>query len=108
MQSEVTAQVRHSLLRLPAGTMLGMEILASILAIIFAALGVWLAVRIINRRERWAKRLAFWLVAAYPISFLAWGFAQHYGLPTGSSVWLVKTLYRPLIYVGERIEAAIR
>ncbi|MGE5326611.1 MAG: hypothetical protein ACM3NO_06200 [Deltaproteobacteria bacterium] len=85
-----------------------MEILASILAIIFAALGVWPTVRIINRRERWAKRPAFWLIAAYPISFFAWGLAQHYGLPTGSSVRFVKTLYRPLIYVGEKIEAAIR
>ncbi len=84
-----------------------MEIFASILAIIFAALGVWLTVRIVNRRERWAKRLAFWLIAAYPISFLLWGFAQHYGLPTGSTVQLIKTLYRPLIYVGERIESAI-
>ena len=87
--------------------MSGMEILAAILAVAYAAIGVWLAIRIVNRRERWAKRLAFWLIAAYPISFLVWGFAQHYGLRIGSTARLVEILYRPLIWVGQTIEAAI-
>ncbi len=42
-----------------------------VLAVVFAAFCVWLTVRIINRRERWAKRtaLALALAATYPLSF---------------------------------------
>jgi len=32
----------------------------AIIGIAFAAFCVWLAVRIVNRRERWAKRIARW------------------------------------------------
>jgi len=32
----------------------------AIIGIAFAAFCVWLAVRIVNRRERWAKRIAWW------------------------------------------------
>jgi hypothetical protein len=46
-------------------------ILLPALAVAFAAFCVWLAVRIVNRRERWAKRIA-WGVAGllllYPLS----------------------------------------
>jgi hypothetical protein len=46
-------------------------ILLLILAVAFAAFCVWLTVRIVNRRERWAKRLAVTLVITfiiYPLS----------------------------------------
>ncbi len=36
----------------------------------FAAFCVWLTVRIINRRERWAKRLAIALVAGIPLIYV--------------------------------------
>jgi hypothetical protein len=42
------------------------------LGLAFAALAVWLTVRIINRRERWAKRTAVALTVVllgYPLSF---------------------------------------
>ncbi len=41
------------------------------MAVVFAAFCVWLTVRIVNRRERWAKRLAWGLIAIsaiYPLS----------------------------------------
>ncbi len=41
-------------------------------AVAFAAFCVWLAVRIVDRRERWAKRTAIalilWMLVAYPLS----------------------------------------
>src|SRR5665213_6235 len=46
--------------RLKAGYDPTMTILLSALAVAFAAFCVWLMVRIINRRERWAK----WTLAA--------------------------------------------
>src|SRR5262245_35298477 len=54
-----------------------MLVLLPILAIALAAACIWLAVRIVNRREKWAKKVAFCLAAvlavglavAYPLSF---------------------------------------
>src|SRR5262245_60193158 len=54
-----------------------MIVLISITAVVLAAGCIWLAVRIVNRRELWAKRLAFCLAAVviiglvvgYPLSF---------------------------------------
>jgi hypothetical protein len=49
-----------------------MTALLSTLAVAFAAFCVWLTVRIVNRRERWAKRTAVSLVVVlvgYPLSF---------------------------------------
>lgn len=43
-----------------------------VVSVAFAAFAVWLAVRIVNRRERWAKRTAIFLpavLALYPLSF---------------------------------------
>jgi RsiW-degrading membrane proteinase PrsW (M82 family) len=48
-----------------------MEILLAAVGIACAAFCVWLVVRIANRRERWAKRMAVALVvllAGYPLS----------------------------------------
>ncbi len=42
----------------------------SILAVAFAALCVWLMVRLVNRRERWAKRTLAALVAM-PVLYVA-------------------------------------
>ena len=45
------------------------EAIFAALCVAFAAFAVWLTVRIINRRERWAKRAAVGLVvlAMYPL-----------------------------------------
>jgi hypothetical protein len=47
-----------------------MSIVLPALAVAFAAFCVWLGVRIVNRKERWAKwTLAAALVLVYPLSF---------------------------------------
>jgi hypothetical protein len=48
-----------------------MAVLLPVLYVGFAAFCIWLAVRIVNRRERWAKRTALGLgvLLAYPLSF---------------------------------------
>jgi len=49
-----------------------MAIALAVSGFAFAAFCIWLGVRIVNRRERWAKRLAVGLVLlliAYPLSF---------------------------------------
>jgi len=73
-------------------------VLAMVVA--FAAFCVWLAVRIFNRRERWAK----WTLAAvlslpglYVVSFgpVCW-LSDRATLPYG----LVDSFYRPLVVLG--------
>ncbi|MBI3864447.1 MAG: hypothetical protein HY290_21405 [Planctomycetia bacterium] len=48
-----------------------MSILVPVLAVAFVAFCVWLAVRIVNRSERWAKRLAVALVVSSPLLYVA-------------------------------------
>jgi len=55
-----------------------MSILLPILAVSFAAFCVWLTVRILNRRERWAK----WTLAALIV------LPTLYVLSTGPALWL--------------------
>ena len=43
----------------------------AVLAVAFGALCVWLMVRIVNRRERWAIDLALWLVFALALAAIA-------------------------------------
>ncbi len=78
-----------------------MSILLPILAITFAAFCVWLTVRIVNRRERWAK----WTVAG------TIGLPVLYVLSFGPVCWItstshprtmwVETLYRPITMMFE-------
>jgi hypothetical protein len=52
-----------------------MAIAIAISAVAIAAFCVWLAVRIFNRRERWAKwslAVAIWLPLLYVLSFGPW------------------------------------
>ena len=73
-----------------------MEFLLAAIGIAYAAFCVWLAVRIVNKRERWAK----WALA------VAIGMPVPYVLGIGPVVWLVEhrllsetaaeTIYWPL------------
>ncbi|MBI3866707.1 MAG: hypothetical protein HY290_32905, partial [Planctomycetia bacterium] len=76
-----------------------MTILLPALAVIFAAVNVWLIVRIINRKERWAK----WTIAAtlclpalYVLSFgPACGLVERGTLNISN----VAPVYRPILVV---------
>jgi hypothetical protein len=46
-----------------------MAVVLSIFGVAYAALCVWLLVRVINRRERWAKRMAA-VIAALPLLYV--------------------------------------
>jgi hypothetical protein len=55
-----------------AGMIPGMGIAFAVFGVAFAAFCLWLTVRIINRRERWAKRtlaVTFMLPVLYVVSF---------------------------------------
>jgi hypothetical protein len=47
-----------------------MTIALAILGFAFAAFCVWLAVRIVNRREQWGKRTAFGVAVGIPLSYV--------------------------------------
>jgi len=63
-----------------------MSIILPVLAFAFAAFCVWLAVRIVNRRERWAKRLGWGLLIAATPS---------YTFLLGPLLWLHRHDYLP-------------
>lgn len=74
-----------------------MTIILPALAVAFAAVCVWLAVRIVNRGERWAKwtASALILMLAYPLSFgPACAMVERSWLP----MFVVAWLYDPLIF----------
>ena len=52
-----------------AGMIAGMAIALAVSGIAFAALCVWLTVRIVNRREKWAAVLLVVVLAIYPLGF---------------------------------------
>src|SRR5262245_37647673 len=68
-----------------------------IVGVAFASFCLWLAVRIINRREKWAKRTAVGLALAmiYPLSVgpVCW-ITSHMNIGT-RAVWVI---YRPLTW----------
>ncbi len=70
---------------------------APALAIAFAAFCVWLGVRIVNRRERWAKRTAAVVALAlvYPISFGPAGWITGH---LGHGADIVSCVYRPMTW----------
>jgi hypothetical protein len=90
-----------------------MTIILPALAVAFAAFCVWLAVRIFNRRERWAKRTTVAVVAALPILYLAsfgpacWWMAKTVpefpgGPRVGSNAAYVPKAYWPVGWAVER------
>jgi len=77
-----------------------MTIALPALAVAFAAFCVWLAVRIFNRRERWAKWTAIGLIVAlaYPASFgpACWWFSDLSAGPGGFPVSRSPGIYWPI------------
>jgi len=73
----------------------------SIFGIAFAAFCVWLTVRIINRRERWAKWTAVGLIVAlaYPLSF---GPACWISERTKSGEKALSAAYQPILRLWMR------
>src|SRR5262245_4499532 len=70
-----SASLSHSFPRLSRVKMPGMSIVLPVLVVAFVAFCVGLTVRVINQRERWAKRTAVAVIvvlAAYPLSFGPW------------------------------------
>src|SRR5579872_1373386 len=75
-----------------------MAMVLPVLAVAYAAIAVWLTVRIVNRRERWAKRTAIWFLLGGPVLYV---------LSFGPACWLagcrmvprrvVSAPYSPLI-----------
>jgi hypothetical protein len=58
-----------------------METVLAVMGVIYAALCIWLTVRIVNRRERWARRTLAGLLVGTPVLYVA-GF--------GPAIWLTK------------------
>ena len=83
-----------------------MSIFLPALGVAFTAFCIWLAVRILNRRERWAKWMAVVLtLLAYPLSF-------------GPACWLVNqgkadivfiaSIYRPFVRAAGGVNVMAR
>lgn len=78
-----------------------MGIAISAAGVAFTAFGFWLAVRVVNRRERWAKwalAVAVTVPVLYAASFgpACWWISRH-----GDSEWL-PDVYRPIGLCGAR------
>src|SRR5216684_8578353 len=76
-----------------------MTILLPALAFAFAAFCIWLTVRIVNRRERWAKRTALGLAIALIAYPLSWGPALFVYHKLGEPHWMVGPMmvYEPVV-----------
>lgn len=72
----------------------------------FAAVAIWLTVRIVNRRERWAKRTlaaviglpVLYILSFGPTCWIAGNFPMLYRAPVLPK--FVSTIYRPLVSLG--------
>ena len=63
-----------------------------------AAFGIWLTVRLVNRRERWAKRIAIAFLIALVVYPLSWGPAMYLYQSNGRPRWgeILLHVYSPL------------
>jgi hypothetical protein len=88
-----------------------MTILLPALAVSFAAFCVWLGVRIVNRRERWAKRMAVALTAAVMLYVLSVGAVCRMLTLAGDPGWAVEayhTVYAPIWWIYDNGPQPIR
>ncbi|MBI3863059.1 MAG: hypothetical protein HY290_14300 [Planctomycetia bacterium] len=85
-----------------------MTLLLPTLAVAFAAFCVWLTVRVVNRKERWAKRalagLVLLAVASYPLSLGPLGWLLERRLIPDELNLPIAIFYSPLYDVRERFE----
>jgi hypothetical protein len=81
-----------------------LPVLLPILAVSVAALCVWLTVRILNRKERWAKWTLV-TVVGLPVLYVAsigpWFWLDSSGRLSPSLVWMNQT-YDPIHWIAER------
>ena len=76
-----------------------MTMLISLRGVALAAFAIWLTVRIVNRRERWAKRTAAALVLLFFVYPLSIGPALRLNHLCGE--WqFVYAIYDPLLWIG--------
>lgn len=71
--------------------------LLSILAVAFAALCVWLIVRIVNRRERWAKWALAGVVGLPALYVASFGPASWFSSRTHIGIFTVPRVYHPIL-----------
>jgi predicted permease len=86
------------------------KVILGALGVSITAFGVWLTVRLINRRERWAKRTAAVLLGAmilYPLSAgpATW-ILHHCNLPNPAFRFLLAA-YRPMGFVTESSPSSV-
>src|SRR5260370_1286604 len=74
----------------------------TILGTTFGAVAVWLAVRIVNRRERWAKWTAVALAAVLVSYSLSFGPACWISSRTSVGASRLPVIYRPMMWVISR------
>jgi hypothetical protein len=72
------------------------EMILAILGAAFAAVAIWLTVRIVNRRERWAMWMAVGLVLLPGLYVLSFGPVCWINSRTNVGTGLVWVVYRPL------------
>lgn len=77
---------------------MGIALLAA--GAVFSATAVWLAVRAVNRRERWTKWALAVLVAAPTLYVLSYGPACHLGDNDVLSAEQIRTAYLPVLLVA--------
>lgn len=89
-----------------------MAIFIGALGVAFAAFCVWLGVRIVNRRERWAKWTAAGLAIALPVIYLLglgpaqWLISRH--MLSESAVYHITSFYGPMNSFYDIAPPAIR
>src|SRR5579872_4184826 len=93
------APARTSRPHATADTIAGMAILLSAAGVAFAAFCIWLGVRIVNRRERWAKRTAVAVlvivVMIYPLSVGPVVWLDSRGAIPAGAISSLETIYAP-------------
>jgi hypothetical protein len=91
-----------------------MSIVLTTLAVAFAAFCVWLGVRILNRRERWAKwtlATAALLLILYPLSIgpaylLAMRISWRPGPDLKWPITVVETAYAPVVRLADNTNSS--
>lgn len=79
-------------------------IVLSIIGIVFAAVSVWLTVRIVNRREKWAKWTLAAVLLAPIVYYASCGPALYISLKAGEPDWMEPVIvhgYAPVRWVTE-------